>query len=95
MKPDQPGLSRRLFRVLLHPHARALAAVAAVLGLYLGLSRQGYPWWLWTPACFLGAVFTLWLWLLMAYGYQKRTYPYRALEAKRRRLQAQREREEP
>lgn len=94
MQRERPTFPTRFFRVFLHPYTRALASLAAALGLYLGLSGRGYPWWLWTPACFLGAVFTLWLWLLMAYGYQKRTYPYRALEAKRRRLQAQREREE-
>ena len=70
-------------RVLLHPYARLVLMVLTVGLLYRGL--RVYPWWLWLPACFLGAVAAMWLCLVGAYGYQKATYQQRARDFKLRR----------
>jgi hypothetical protein len=69
---------------LLHPRTRH---GAAVLGMGWALVAHPYPWWLWAPACFLTGFFMEVLWYVMAYLYQKNTYPQRAREAKRRRKQ--------
>jgi hypothetical protein len=70
---------------VLHPHTRDGAAVLAVLGVGWALVTHRYPWWLWAPACFLTGFLMEALWYVMAYLYQKSTYPQRAREAKRRR----------
>lgn len=95
MQARRTGLSVLLFKLLLHPYTRMLVVCAAALVLWWWLAGSGYPWWIWLPACFLGAVFTLWLSLMLTYGYQKYTYPLRAQEYKRRRQQARSEQEEP
>ncbi|HEY3396460.1 MAG TPA: hypothetical protein VGM19_02275 [Armatimonadota bacterium] len=91
MKSSDLPLSPLFFRVLFHPYIRAFAVVAALVGVYLGLLRAGYPWWLNTPAALLGGFATLWIWVLLSYAYQKHTYPLRALQAKRRRQSQPRE----
>lgn len=95
MRASRISLSTLLFKLLLHPYTRVLAVGAAVLALWWWLAGGDYPWWIWLPACFLGAVFALWLSLMVAYAYQKCTYPLRAREYKRRRQQARSEREGP
>jgi hypothetical protein len=86
----KPG--ERLVGWALSTRTRDGAAGLAVLGMGWALVRQGYPWWLWAPTCFLTGLFMGILWYVLAYLYQKATYPRRAREAKRRR-QEEKERE--
>jgi hypothetical protein len=77
--------SERVVGWVLHPRVREGAAGLATVGVGWALVGRGDPWWLWVPACFLTGLVTEVLWYVVAYIYQKKTYPGRAREAKERR----------
>ena len=87
MNGDRLKPGERLMGWVLNTRTRLGATGLAVVVLGWALIAHGYPWWLWVPACFLAGVLLEMLSYIVAYMYQKKTYPQRAGKRKQWRNQ--------